>query len=1486
MPELRTLTVELKTPTGESIEGASLDFRLLIDSSRKVAYDGTIGIWSVDDITVTTDADGMASVELYPSVMVKSKYVVRIRSDKYHTYDTFDMPDYDANLADILNLEAGDIVHPTLFKYFIDLEDTYAEHQLGWLKDDGQSVVLVTDLTEDDDFRSAVTTIAGSNNNNNDNGNDNGNVGSNNPYPTAFAYNDGIVKITLSNGEELSATLPDIISMVEANEGQISGDGTSDNPLALVNPFTAAEKEKLAGIAEGAQANPSIPDLVNDFNALVPGAGIDYDTLAERPTHLSDISDEEGDKLDSISADAEINVGTNLPVFRVKESHASNSSNLNILSILFDDADGNPVVSGDSSSIVKIYISSSVFNDETNPLQLGVPPTFIPLIDHQNLLNDVVNHGGDLRVVFSELAIVNEGEDGAEGQVEISGTFTIRAKKVSVDENDNYVLEDIIHITKRDMDNLIRGWEVSGTRILDYASEGLVDTIDVDTQTHGDLPFSRVSGDIPVARISDFPDNTVPSPFRTLRRSAAALNQTSGLIAFNGVTFQPHIGSTDQLDAIWIDKVVYSDTEDPSEDTATYDGHVSFLRNVVQHGGRVIATLNKLDSDGNRTEDEFIVETDKVVESQFGYFDLEELTVIKPFQFGVSIFSNDVWEVTIEPTVIYSSSNLQDKFNIQNDTEGDLPSYRVSGTFDIEDDTFGDLPASRVSGTFDINSKTTGDLSIDRISGTFDIEDDTTGELSTTRIIGHPGLSSTHPIKGILRARESSDDDFNGSIVIYSGVIVDDNRVPIYHAASDNLVISLRIPKLMYDETQNPLSESQTPTYTGHDAFLENLDVDFTKVLFFIDKLNTNGNPILDNIDRLDRFSFEATLSPSGGDNYYQFGAIINAEMRDFVESDENTAWRISMMLSPYYISDQLLNKFDIADDTEGNLPIARVSGDIPANRVSGLYEELPDNWVRPEVRAVDSSKDDFSSGNISFLGPLDSQISSGSSNRILIIQLHKDLFEHLQTPTNENATPSTTIHHSFLNNIIENGGRILLSITQLDSSGDETDNKMVIECDDVYGVGDGNYGFLSLQHINTIDLPGKDYGWAITIEPTTLFASRNLQDKFDIDDDTEGNLPSSRVSGTFDITSDITGDLPSSRVSGTFDIDSDTTGNLPIARVDGDLPANRISDLYEELPRNWVRPPLRVLSSTNDTIDNGEIGFLGQFSNILITGLSNNVFAIELPAKVYDQAQTPGSQNAVPESEGHSSFLDNVVENGGRVIIHLRRLDSSGNYVSNYAQFYILCDVVNDQGNAKYYLTNLTHIDYHHLYSGAAWEFTIEPTYLYSSDGLIDKIDLSNQVEGELSASNLEGLVTGDDYEGYVVVVGENNTLESVKLRYDGIHQDTSDVPDTTGNFVEYDLGDERYNHITITIITSNNNIFTQYISDRTLGRTDDITLGEAYDSTANATKRKIVFKNPTPDIDLFAIASSPTSNDHIAIAIEPSGLELSAIYFDGTLV
>ena len=2222
MPTLRTLTVELKTPTGESIEGASLDFRLLIDSSRKVAYDGTIGIWSVDDITVTTDADGMASVELYPSIMVKSKYVVRIRSDKYHTYDTFDMPDYDANLADILNLEAGDIIHPTLFKYFIDLEDTYSEHQLGWLKDDGQSVVLVTDLTQDDDFRSAVTTIAGSgnNNNNNDGGDNNNNNGGNvnNIKTISFDNDTRVLRIVLDNNQAFTATIP-IISA-----------------------------EQLMGY---------ISNIAAGLNALEDSSRLSYGAIQGTPSHLSDISQPEGEKLDSISADAEINVGTNLPEFRVKESHQTDPSELNILSILFNNADGDPVTSGDSSSIEKIYISSSVFDTDSNPLQLGVPPTFIPLMDHQNLLNDVVNHGGDLRVVFSELVIINEGE-GVAGDVQIAGTFTIRVKTVSLDEHDNYILEDITHITSRGMNNSILGWQVSGTRVLDYASEGLVDTIDIDTQTHGNLPISRLDGDIsnatlpknwvrppvrakdsspnsisdgqisfassggnrvvtgstsqiatlyisktlyddqqlplgddtpeqtyhrsflnnivdnggrilikinrlegngyvsntefyietkditsdsdyytfsdlthittdilngpdrgreivieptvlygsdglvgnldididddtegnlPVDRISgkfDIDDDTtgdlpasrisgnLPSdqisnksqhwvrpPIRGFDVSSNQIGQTGGRIAFDDADgSQVASGDSHQIATIYLGYTMYSQGQNPlGFAIPRYDEHRSFLDDAVDRGGRVLVTLTKLENNGTLTDDKIVAEAEGVSAGDSAY-KLDELTIVESIDMSGQ---SSGWEISVEPTVIYTSASLVDKFDID-DIDGDLPTSRISGKFDIEDDTegdlptsrisgnlpinrtSGDLPSSRVSGTFEIDDDTTGDLPISRVDGKFDIDidDDTTGNLPASRVdgdlphgslpenwvrppvraqdadidevgsgkisfvdtvglhrvyedppnhvlaiymnhtlfdeyqnplgsaspayTGHrsfldniaenggrimlrftmldsdanltskqfyweatsvtsangqytiSGLTTTQrfeqledddlhipaegsgweiviepttwyssntllnefnieddtygnlpssrvsetfyattpPIRGILRSRDDDDDDFSGSVILWSTMPPPhtDEIVAIYDDESSNLVNSFVIPNKMYDETQNPLVQGTVSDYIGHNVFLGSL-TEGDVVLFFVTKLDSSG------YRTETRFVFEG-VREEDFDNKTQFINIFNVEHVDLDEDDEGTtAWEISMILAPGYTSQGLLDKFDIEDDTEGSLPISRTEGNLPVSRVDGdiPHDQLPENWVRPAVRAQDENVDDVAHGNIGFVDTNNGRLSSGSSSHIASIYISRTLYDNEQNPLGS-ASPQNTDHRSFLDNIENNGGRILLHFTLLDDDADPTSTNFFVEAGSVTLVS-GNYFVSSLDHATSITLPGEDEAWDITIESTVTYSASGLVDKFDIEDDTEGNLPASRIGdipksqisdfpdntvpstfrgvrrsaaelasasgyisfngvtfsphigstdqldaiwinfamydntqdptdddetpdygdhvsflrnavehggrviatfnkldsegdrtenefivhtdkvveshqGYFDLEElaviksygfginvfsndiwevtieptvryssdglldqfdinddtegllrtnrlqgldhvsdtdenafvridsdghlDITSDVEASRVSGTFDINSKTTGNLPATRVvglhgalpdvelidetggwfigdpgdwvatnfpngriafrdkdpdnitptlansseirtihisanimyselelpgtdtasytgylplmlfaeethgrllikiseldssgndqdnymwficdsvtvsadgsfynfihldqivgltddpadspiwkievsrtgnyaaknlidtfdiendtHGDLPATRVSGLTTELPRNWVRPPLRVVGSTNDTISDGEIGFLGLFGDNLTSGKTKDVFAIELPAKVYGQIQTPGSESASPTEESHISFLDGVVERGGRIVIHLRRLNSSGNYISG-AEAYIEADSVTGLGNARYRITALDHLERTDINSGAGWEFTIEPTFLTTAGNLLNEIDLAEQVTGLLHVNRIDGLdsVESPINNGDFVIVGDDGNLTTDDFDLSNAYKDEDDVPDTTGLFVDYDLvgsfNGERY--IIVNIVFSSNYVYSKHIAITTIHNfTDPVTIGEAYDSTANASKRRLTFPNPTPDVDLIVVAQGSTE-EHVAIAIEPSGLGISEI-------
>ena len=115
-----------------------------------------------------------------------------------------------------------------------------------------------------------------------------------------------------------------------ATDSTISGDGSSDNPLSVVNEFTAAEKTKLGGIESGAQVNVGVEYTQTEktkLDGIEAGAeaniGVEY-TQAEKTklggiesgADVNDTAAEIVTKLESLSGNARLSIGNTESAFR------------------------------------------------------------------------------------------------------------------------------------------------------------------------------------------------------------------------------------------------------------------------------------------------------------------------------------------------------------------------------------------------------------------------------------------------------------------------------------------------------------------------------------------------------------------------------------------------------------------------------------------------------------------------------------------------------------------------------------------------------------------------------------------------------------------------------------------------------------------------------------------------------------------------------------------------------------------------------------------------------------------------------------------------------------------------------------------------------------------------------------------------------------------------------------------------------------------
>ena len=273
--------------------------------------------------------------------------------------------------------------------------------------------------------------------------------------------------VTPASGQNPSGggNTPGIASVV--TNSTLTGNGTTDNPLGVENPFTAADEAKLAGIESGAQVNPAragaftaadetkLDNLKNLDTAEIirvvygtptDGQQIRYDNTNTRfefftaptiPARAGAFTAADEAKLDGIESGAEVN-----PPHTVSFSALAGSSADADGQIFFENALGNEIQSG--NLLDASYVTVADYNASYTASNLGSPGTQLDAVNVQPFFNDHTDKDGIFvihilvgsQTGFLRIASVAEVSGGyrcrisdMSGTVNVSGTGqTIRVR--------------------------------------------------------------------------------------------------------------------------------------------------------------------------------------------------------------------------------------------------------------------------------------------------------------------------------------------------------------------------------------------------------------------------------------------------------------------------------------------------------------------------------------------------------------------------------------------------------------------------------------------------------------------------------------------------------------------------------------------------------------------------------------------------------------------------------------------------------------------------------------------------------------------------------------------------------------------------------------------------------------------------------------------------------------------------------------------------
>ena len=200
-------------------------------------------------------------------------------------------------------------------------------------------------------------------------------------------------------------------------------------------------------------------------------------------------------------------------------------------------------------------------------------------------------------------------------------------------------------------------------------------------------------------------------------------------------------------------------------------------------------------------------------------------------------------------------------------------------------------------------------------------------------------------------------------------------------------------------------------------------------------------------------------------------------------------------------------------DGTSGDpLKVANEFTSADETKLDGIEtgaQKNPKNFI-PILRFQDGNPDNVIAGEVSFIKSDNTQWQSGSSTQIAAIEISDKLCSATQNPLVDTAT--STGHHNYLNDRVQNGGQVIITFARLlysnnNVSGVSSTQVIVIRTENVSINDDNNYVLSNLTHLLGFSQSGEGYGWQL----------RSLQNPLHLPSDIIGDFPYDRVSGVPD---------------------------------------------------------------------------------------------------------------------------------------------------------------------------------------------------------------------------------------------------------------------------------------------------------------------------------------------------------------------------------